>query len=83
MYVLDEIDMGGPKLMYKHIWVGKVLENILKDHPRVLEEGPKLVPKTAQDSPTNRWRSTPSGSVDAPLVRSHQLGISGGIGEIK
>ena len=83
MFVLDEIHVRGTKLVYEHVRVGNIRANIPKDHPRVLEEGPKLVPKTAQDSPTNRWHSTPSGSVDAPLVRSHQLGISGGIGEIK
>ena len=50
-FILDEINVGGPKLVYKYIWAGIVRENIPKDYQRVLEEGPQLVTKTAQDSP--------------------------------
>ena len=40
VFVLDEIDVASPKLVYEHIRVGRVWEKIPKDHPRVLEEGP-------------------------------------------
>ena len=46
MFCLDEIHVTGPKLIYEHVWVRNIWKNIPKDHPRVLEEGPKLVPKT-------------------------------------
>ncbi len=47
MFVFDEIHVRGPKLKYEHVWVGNVLENIPKDHPRVFEEGPFMGAKTA------------------------------------
>ena len=52
VFVLDEIHVIGTKLIYKHVWVVKVRENIPKDYPRVLEEGPKVGAKYVQDSPT-------------------------------
>lgn len=55
MFVLDEIHVSGPKLIYEHVWVGNVGANNPKDHPRVLEEGPKVGAKTVQDNPTNGW----------------------------
>ena len=51
-FILDEIDVRVPKLLHKHIWVGNFLEKSPKDKPRVLEEGPILVAKTAKSSPT-------------------------------
>ena len=66
-----EIHVTGDKLIYNHVWVENVQANIPKDHPRVLENGPKVVPKTIQDSPTHTWQSTPRGLVDAPLVVSY------------
>ena len=54
MFVLDEIPGRGPKLIYYHVWVVNVQDNIPKDRPRILEEGPMLVAKTAQGSPTLR-----------------------------
>ena len=80
---LDEIHAIGTKLIYKHVWVVKVRENIPKDYPRVLEEGPKVGAKTAQDIPTNDWKSMPSGSVDPPLVVSHFFRLSMHRGETK
>ena len=71
MLFLDEIHVSGPKIVYNHVWVGNVQEIIPKDHPRVLEEGPKLLAKPVQDSPTKGWESIPIGPVDAPLVRYH------------
>ena len=76
--VLDEIDVGGPKLISDHVWVGNIRANIPKDHLEVLEEGSKVGAKTVQDSPTNGWQSTPSGSVDAPLVRCSLLRLING-----
>ena len=55
MFVLGEIHVRGDKLIYEHLWVGNFRENIPKDHPRVLEEGPKVGAKTVQDNPTNGW----------------------------
>ena len=37
---LDEIDVVGHKIVYKHIGVGNFWEKVPKDHLRVLEEGP-------------------------------------------
>ena len=71
LFVLDEIHVRGDILTYEHVWVGSVQVNIPKDHPRVLVEGPFMVPKTVQDNPTNSWPLTASGSVDALLVGSH------------
>ena len=68
MFVLDEIYVRGPKLIYEHMRVGNSRENIPKDHPRVLEERPKLVAKTAQGNLTYESQSTASGLVDGPLV---------------
>ena len=67
-YVLfsDEIDMGGPKLVYNHTQVRNVRENIVKDQPRVLEEGPINVAKPTKSSPTYGWQSTASCLVDTP-----------------
>ena len=39
-FVFDKIYVGGHKLVYKHINIGKVCENDPKAHPRVIEEGP-------------------------------------------
>ena len=47
MFILGEIYVRGPKLIYGHVWVGNVWENIPKDKPRVFEEGPMLLAKTA------------------------------------
>ena len=62
----------------QHVWVGNVPAKILKDHPRVLEEGPKLLAKAVKHIPTKGWQSMPTGSIDAHLVRSHSLRLSHG-----
>ena len=49
--ILYEIDVRGPKLVYYHIRVGNILENIPKDQPRVLEEGPIFVAKLPKAVP--------------------------------
>ena len=83
MLILDEIHVRGAKLVYDHFWVENVHVNILKHDPRVLEEGPKLVPQIAKDSPTNSWQPTSCGSVDALLEEDHRVGVSIGRGEFK
>ena len=40
MFILDEIYVRGPKIVYKHIRVEKVGVKLPKDQRRVLEEGP-------------------------------------------
>ena len=45
VFLLDEIDVGGPKLVYDHIQVRKVREKVTKDQPRVLEDGPSMEQK--------------------------------------
>ena len=50
VFILDEIYLTDYKLIEDRIWVGKVQEIISKDHPSVLEEGPKLMQKAV--SPT-------------------------------
>ena len=75
---LDEIHVRCPKLIRKYFQVGSVRENIPKDHPRVLTEGHF---KSAQDcsrQTTNGLESTPSGPVNAPVVRYIQLVLSNG-----
>ena len=47
VFILDEIYVGGPKIIYKHRLVGNLRENIPNDNPRVLEEGHMLVVKTS------------------------------------
>ena len=47
IFLLDEVHVRGSKLMYEHVWAGNVWENIPEDYLRVVEEGPKLVPKAA------------------------------------
>ena len=52
MFILDEIDVGGPKLVYDHIQVRKVREKVTKDQPRVLEDGPSMEQKVARPALT-------------------------------
>ena len=66
VFVLDQINLDVSELVYNHIRVRKFWENIPKAHPRVLEEGPMLVAKTAQGSPTYGWKTTSCGLIDAP-----------------
>ena len=66
MFIFNEIYVRGIKLIDDHFWVGNFLENIPKDLPRVLEEGPMLVAKTAKRHSTYGGQSTASGLVDAP-----------------
>ena len=66
MFILDEIHVRGVKLIKGHVCLRNVQENIPKDQPRVLEEGPVLVAKAAQGSPTYGWQTTASGLVNAP-----------------
>ena len=78
MFVLDEIYVRGTKLVYEHMRVGNVRKNIPKYHTWALEEGPF---KSAQDcsrQTTNGLESTPSGPVNAPVVRYIQLVLSNG-----
>ena len=56
-----EIHVTGDKLIYNHVWVENVQANIPKDHPRVLENGPKVVPKTFQDSQQSVGNRCPVG----------------------
>ena len=53
--VLGENHVRGPKLIYEHVLVGNVQENITKDHPRVFDPSwwPKLS-KIAQPMVDNR-----------------------------
>ena len=53
MFVLGEIPVRGPKIVYDNVWVGNVREKIPKDHQRVLEEGPKVVPRQSKDAPND------------------------------
>ena len=39
MFILDKIDMGGPKIVYKYILVGKFCAKVPEDQPRVIYEG--------------------------------------------
>ena len=55
VFVLYNIHVMDPKIIYDYVRVEKFWENIPKDHPRVLEEGPKVGAKTVQDNPTNGW----------------------------
>ena len=50
--VFNKIDVGGPKIVQNNIRVGNFWEKVPNDHSRILEEGPMLVTKTAQGSPT-------------------------------
>ena len=47
VFVFDEINVVGPKPVYKKVWAGNFRANISNNHPSVLEEGPKLVAKIA------------------------------------
>ena len=40
VFIFDEINLRGPKIVYDDIRVGKILENNPNDKQRVLEEGP-------------------------------------------
>ena len=42
MFVFGKIHLRGPEIIYNNVWIKNVQEIILKDHPRVLEEGPKV-----------------------------------------
>ena len=53
VFVLDEIHVRDSKIVYDHVWVGNVLENVPNDHPRVLEEGPKVGAQDFPRPPTN------------------------------
>ena len=52
MLVFNEINVRGPKLIYGHVFVGNIRPIIPKDHPRVFVEGPMMVAKAAQGSPS-------------------------------
>ena len=54
VFVLYEIHVKGVRLVYNYVWIGNIQENIPKDKPRVLEEGPKLEVKTVPVSPKRR-----------------------------
>ena len=56
---LDEIHVRGDKIVYNHVWIVNVRENIPKEQPRVLEEGAILVAKTAKGSPPTDGNQRP------------------------
>ena len=53
VFVLGEIHVIWSKLIHDHFWVGNIQENFPKDHPRVLEEGPKVGAQDIPRPPTN------------------------------
>ena len=55
VFVLDEIQVRGFKIIYDHIWVGNVREIISKDHQAVLEEGPKTVGMADPKRRSSQW----------------------------
>ena len=59
--------------MYDNFWVGNIRKNIPKDYLKVLEEGPMLVAKTAQCSPTYLWETMASSLVEGPVGGGHHL----------
>ena len=63
VFVLDKINVRGPKVVYYDVWVGNVWENIAKNHPRVLEAGHFMSAKISQDSPNNGGNRRPVGEV--------------------
>ena len=65
VFVFDDIDMRGTKLVYDHILVVNSRAILPKDQPRVLEEGPFTRAKDVKTSPTYGWQSTTRGSIDA------------------
>ena len=40
VFVFDEVDMRGPKIVYRHIRVGNVLENIFRTNQGSLRKDP-------------------------------------------
>ena len=60
--------MRGDKIIHCRICIGNFWETIPKDHQRVLEEGPKLVAKTAKRQFTYISQSTANDLVDGPWV---------------
>ena len=83
MFVWDEFYVRGNKLIDDWIWIGKVQKIIPKDHPRILEKGPKPVckavpgrPQTMEQSTTRRLFNAPSMGVidgDIPLGKEERL----------
>ena len=69
MFILDEMDVKGIKIVYEHIRVGNVQEKVLKDQPRVLEEWAFLEPKAVKTSPNRLRQMMDRWPVDAPLMR--------------
>ena len=61
MFVLGEIHVRGPKIVYGHVRVENFKANIPKDNPSVLEEGPKVGVKAAQDNPNHGGSRRPVG----------------------
>ena len=68
VFVLDENHVRGTKIIYE-----ENIQRTIQGYLRRSQAG-------AQDCPTNGWHSTPTGSVDAPLVVSCQLGLMMGRG---
>ena len=58
VFVFDEIYVKCTKIVYNHVWVGNVWENIPKDHTSFLEEGPF---KSAQESLPTEGNRRPMG----------------------
>ena len=68
MFALNEIYVSGVKLIEDRIWFTNVREIIPKDHPRVLEEGHKLVAKTSKRKFTYGNHSTATSLFNGLLV---------------
>ena len=61
MLVVDEIDIRGPKLVFDHFVVVKILKIFHKDQPRVLEEGPMCEPKAVKLAQPTEGNQRPVG----------------------
>ena len=59
--VVDEIDIRGPKLVFDHFVVVKILKIFHKDQPRVLEEGPMCEPKAVKPAQPTEDSQCPIG----------------------
>ena len=53
VFIFDAIHVRGDKIVYDHVLVEYVKPKIPKDHPRVLEEGPKVGAQDIPRPPTN------------------------------
>ena len=68
VFVLDEIHVRGSKLIYDHVWIGKVPTNIPKDQPRFHEEGPKTWSQDYLRQPQTTEASMARGPIEDPSM---------------